>query len=82
MRTIMVGFLSGDFAVVPQNQGHAVVRPLQAVDHSGVEQFLKQAHDFLVREFAVFVLDELGGDVAHGSILQAAPARVKGWNTK
>jgi len=62
------GFLSGDFAVVVQVQSHASVRALQVVDHACVEQFLKQAHGFFVREFAVFILDQLGGEVHAGSI--------------
>jgi hypothetical protein len=64
---IMVGFLSEgcDFAVFNQDQGHAVVRALQAVDHAAANKVLEQFHDLFVVKIAFFILDHLGGDVAH-----------------
>jgi len=64
---IMVGFLSEgcDFAGFDQKQGHAVVRSLQVVDHAAANKVLKQFHDLFVVKIAFFILDHLGGDVAH-----------------
>ena len=59
----------------------AAVRALQVVDHARVKQSLKQGHGFFVRQFAVLVADDVGGEV-HARMIPQVAAPVKGLERK